>query len=86
MKSEAVFRKPAEGFLPNPLLKWGDNLPCSCGSNVKFKKCCKSRLPALLPKLEAQEVARLIKAVKQSGSDLAELLQTEVNPNEIKTT
>ncbi len=33
-------RAPAKGYSPNPLVGLPRNMPCPCGSNVKFKKCC----------------------------------------------
>jgi len=42
--------KPSPGFSKNPL--WWDydrNKPCPCGTERKFKRCCKPHLPRYIP-------------------------------------
>lgn len=48
---------PVSGFGYNPLLSYGRNNVCLCGSNKKFKKCCLSVIPRSIPD-------RLIKEMK----------------------
>lgn len=38
-----------KGYTGNPLLNWGRNDPCICGSGKKFKKCCIHNLPKAIP-------------------------------------
>lgn len=40
----------------NPLRKFPRNLPCGCGSGVKFKKCCYPNVALLVPEKLAQMV------------------------------
>jgi hypothetical protein len=32
------------GYTHNPLIKLGRNIPCPCGSNKKYKRCCEQFL------------------------------------------
>jgi len=31
---------PKDGWVANPILRLRRNIPCPCGSEKKFKKCC----------------------------------------------
>ena len=44
-----TFYAPAHGYSRNILVNYGRNLPCLCGSEVKFKKCCLPRMPRYIP-------------------------------------
>ncbi len=33
------------GFVLNPMLSLPRNIPCLCGSKIKFKKCCLPKVP-----------------------------------------
>ncbi|AFC22542.1 hypothetical protein phi1422_0022 [Bdellovibrio phage phi1422] len=34
----------------NPLKAYPRNLPCPCGSGIKFKKCCVDKIPMTVKK------------------------------------
>ena len=42
-----IVPKPGAAF--NPLLRYPRNLPCTCGSDFKFKVCCYKKLPRCVP-------------------------------------
>jgi hypothetical protein len=39
-RGKRTVHAPAKGYSPNPLVGLPRNMPCPCGSKVKFKKCC----------------------------------------------
>jgi len=62
-------RKPLKVHLPdglknNPIFRFPDKIKCFCGSNRKFKKCCKPKMPLYVTDKEA---ADLEKALKEAG-------------------
>ena len=63
---------PSHGFTPRPLPKPQRNLPCPCGSGVKFKRCC-AGLPALLD-IEPGEIWPLV-ACRLSPTQLRAAIQ-----------
>lgn len=83
-KGEQLLRKQADrawklplGFQLNPLLKLEPNRPCPCLSGVKFKRCCRPKLPPVLTDAIANEWKR-----QMSHPDLVFL--TEDNRERIK--
>ena len=38
-----------KGFMWNPLLRTPRNVPCPCGSGIKFKKCHLNKLSPAIP-------------------------------------
>lgn len=49
-----------KGYSWNFLRNWPRNLPCFCGSKIKFKKCCSNKLVAAIPDDKAKEIAQAI--------------------------
>lgn len=45
-------------LLPNPFKKWPRNLPCFCGSGVKFKKCCHDKIIDVVTKVEHEDLVK----------------------------
>jgi len=62
--------KLIDGFSHNPLLRYGRNDPCICGSNKKFKKCCLPKLPRGVPSPIADDMKN-----KSVGTQAAILLE-----------
>lgn len=52
------------GFKWNPLLNFPRNEECFCGSGVKHKKCCLSRVE---PVVREADVERIVRALKYGG-------------------
>jgi hypothetical protein len=52
-------RKPAPDFTHNPLLKLPVNMRCPCGSELKFKKCCRSLTRPFIPKDSLEEYQKI---------------------------
>ncbi len=53
---------PSHGFQSSPLPKPGRNDPCSCGSRIKYKRCC-ARFAADTPALTTEELWPLVSDV-----------------------
>src|SRR4051812_25939384 len=45
--------KPRPGLVWNPLLRLPPNRKCPCQSGLKFKKCCRDKLPKAVPEKDA---------------------------------
>jgi hypothetical protein len=60
-KAKRVLLAPLPGFTYNPLLKLPRNSPCPCRSDKKFKACCLSTLPQVVPTADAEKFAEAMK-------------------------
>lgn len=47
------FFAPQPGKVWNPLRNIRPNQPCVCGSDEKFKNCCRNKIPSCVPPEEA---------------------------------
>lgn len=68
IKRKHLITRYDPGNAPNPWCSYPRNLPCFCGSGVKFKICCDGLLHAWVTKKEAEsmkvEMAQFIEVVQ----------------------
>ena len=64
------------GYVWNPLLKYPRNSDCFCGSHLKFKKCCLSKVK---PVVLASEMKGILESLRKGHR--IKLVDTEHDPN-----
>lgn len=60
---------PQRGNDWNALQAYPRNAPCLCGSNIKFKKCCRDKLAKTLPVKDAAKAREFMRQVKEAEHD-----------------
>ena len=86
------FRVAKVGYEPNPLFKYPRNLPCFCGSGIKFKKCHLSKIPSHVKLVDfnkldkyIQDMISVVTKLKENGVVYKKVEVNENNDKEEKT-
>lgn len=70
----------------NPLCRYPRNLPCFCGSGIKFKKCHMNFVPKYINKTESEKLSKYVDDMIKVVSELKQkgIIYKKVEVNEDK--